>query len=224
LVLMPINGCEWPVPVPKDANLDLICIEMLNIGVEYAWLDVLCLRQVGGPREDLRLEEWKVDMPTIGCVYCTERKAVCYFSGLGWPLSLKAGDFESDWSWFRHAWMLQEICWKPIIGGDTGDNRIMEEEIWTKFESKLSSFLNPKWSNQSLDIFDVLAQMRNRIAKNPVDKVVGLAYLLETSEIPAYYEMQSEEDAWTALVHVMAEPLREWPLFRYHTPGNGYKV
>ncbi|KAK0499353.1 hypothetical protein EDD18DRAFT_1349533 [Armillaria luteobubalina] len=43
-VMMPINGCEWPMPMPKGANLDLIRIEMLNWGAEYAWLDVLCLR------------------------------------------------------------------------------------------------------------------------------------------------------------------------------------
>ncbi len=44
-VWTPINGYEWPVAMPKDANLDLIRIEMLNLGAEYAWLDVLCLRQ-----------------------------------------------------------------------------------------------------------------------------------------------------------------------------------
>lgn len=48
-----INGREWPVPIPKDANLDLIRIEMLNLGAEYVWLDVLCLRCRGGPRDDL---------------------------------------------------------------------------------------------------------------------------------------------------------------------------
>ncbi len=44
-VRTPINGKEWPVPIPKDADLNLIRIEMLNLGVEYTWLDVLCLRQ-----------------------------------------------------------------------------------------------------------------------------------------------------------------------------------
>ncbi|SJL14950.1 uncharacterized protein ARMOST_18426 [Armillaria ostoyae] len=68
-VLTPINGFEWPVPIPKDTNLDLIRIEMLNAGAEYAWLDVLCLRQVDGKREDLRAKEWKVDVPTIGWAY-----------------------------------------------------------------------------------------------------------------------------------------------------------
>ncbi|KAK0199340.1 hypothetical protein DFS33DRAFT_1457385 [Desarmillaria ectypa] len=62
----PINGCEWPVP--KDTDLDLTWIEMLNLRVEYAWLDVLCLRQNGGPREELRAEERKPDVPIIGAV------------------------------------------------------------------------------------------------------------------------------------------------------------
>ncbi len=44
-VRTPINQNEWPVPIPKDANLDLIRIEMLNLGAEYVWLDVLCIRQ-----------------------------------------------------------------------------------------------------------------------------------------------------------------------------------
>ncbi len=46
----PINGYEWPVPMPKDADLNLIRIKMLSLGAEYVWLDVLCLRQ--GRSED----------------------------------------------------------------------------------------------------------------------------------------------------------------------------
>ncbi len=52
-VQTPINNYEWPVPIPKDASLDFIRIEMLNLGAEYTWLDVLCLRQVGGPGENV---------------------------------------------------------------------------------------------------------------------------------------------------------------------------
>ncbi|SJL18943.1 uncharacterized protein ARMOST_22546 [Armillaria ostoyae] len=63
-VWTPINGYQWPVPIPKDSNLDLIRIEMLNLGADYVWLDVLCLRQPGGPGEHLRMEEWKVNVPT----------------------------------------------------------------------------------------------------------------------------------------------------------------
>ncbi len=65
-VLTPFNGRRWPVPIPKDTDLDLIRIEMLNLGAEYVWLDVLCLRQAGGEEEDARETEWKVDVPIIG--------------------------------------------------------------------------------------------------------------------------------------------------------------
>ncbi len=49
-VMTPVNGYEWPVPMPKDANLDLVRIEMLNLGAEYAWLDVLCFEARGRER------------------------------------------------------------------------------------------------------------------------------------------------------------------------------
>ncbi|KAK0245317.1 hypothetical protein EDD85DRAFT_758082, partial [Armillaria nabsnona] len=91
----PINGCQWPVPIPEDANLDLIHIKMLNLGAEYAWLDVLCLRQEGGLSEDLRAGEWMLDVPTIGNAYAVG-PVVCYFNGLGWPLD---GGFNSDSTW-----------------------------------------------------------------------------------------------------------------------------
>ncbi|PBK95978.1 hypothetical protein ARMGADRAFT_1142607 [Armillaria gallica] len=56
-VMTPINEYKWSVPIPKDTTLDLIRIEMLNLGLQYTWLDVLCLRQKGGVKEDLRVEE-----------------------------------------------------------------------------------------------------------------------------------------------------------------------
>ncbi|PBK58629.1 hypothetical protein ARMSODRAFT_983682 [Armillaria solidipes] len=40
----------------------------------------------------------------------------------------------------------------------------------------------------------------------------------------AYYETQSEEDAWTALVNVMGPVFRAHLLFLYPSPGNGNKV
>ncbi len=94
--MTPINGYEWPVPMPKDANLDLICIEMLNLGADYAWLDVLCLRQEHGKNEHLCMEEWKLDVPIIGWVYANPTRVVCYFNGLGQPLDLTLDDFKSD--------------------------------------------------------------------------------------------------------------------------------
>ncbi|SJL15083.1 uncharacterized protein ARMOST_18565 [Armillaria ostoyae] len=46
-------------------------------------------------------------------------------------------------------------------------------------------------------------RLQKRVSENPVDKVAGLACLLELDRLPAYYEMQSLEDAWMALVNVM---------------------
>ncbi|PBK58652.1 hypothetical protein ARMSODRAFT_967555 [Armillaria solidipes] len=219
----PINGYEWPVPIPKDSNLDLIRIEMLNAGAEYAWLDVLCLRQEDGRREDLRAEEWKLDVPTIGFVYKGFEPIVYYFNGLGRPLHIKAGDFESDRNWFKRVWTLQEFAHdKRIIGGDTGDDTAMAEGVRAEFDRRLLALQ---------EISDVpgmstaLSHIRDRVCTNPVDRIAGLVYLLVwVDAIPAYYEMQSMEDAWTALVDVLSGRDRAALFFTYPRPGNRNKV
>ncbi|KAK0464809.1 hypothetical protein IW261DRAFT_1166668 [Armillaria novae-zelandiae] len=226
-VLTPINGCEWPVPIPKGANLDLIRIEMLNLGVEYAWLDVLCLRQRGGAREDLRVEEWTLDVPTIGAIYYATR-VVCYLSGLGRPLSFEAGDLDSDWCWFRRAWTVQEVGWERVIAGDTPDGPMhskpidraghYEHEALTDFHKQLMSA-----KSTSNGLYGTLSVMQDRISTNPVDKVAGLAFSLKARSIPAYYESQSLEDAWTSLINEMDPFYRGILLFTYPEPGTGCK-
>ncbi len=112
-----INGYEWPVPILKDTSLDLIRIEMLNMRVEYTWLDVLCLRQKGGRRDELREKEWKLDVPTIGAVYEVNggglpewvRAATLIILQVALLQPLNEGDLESDRCWFRRVWTLQEI-------------------------------------------------------------------------------------------------------------------
>ncbi|KAK0477773.1 hypothetical protein IW261DRAFT_251749 [Armillaria novae-zelandiae] len=215
----PINGYQWPVPVPKDAKLELIRIEMLNLGAEYVWLDVLCLRQAGGQDGHLGIEEWKLDVPTIGWVY-RDTSVMCYFSGLGRPLSLKPGDFESDRCWFNRAWTLQEISEEAIIGGETGDNSIMEKEIRAKFQKELESLRLMRKDNS---VVDVLRQMQTRVSTNPTDRVAGLACLLDSRYIPVYDASQPQEDAWVALVDAMAYWSRTDLFFLYPEPGNGNK-
>ncbi|KAK0443702.1 uncharacterized protein EV420DRAFT_1023203 [Desarmillaria tabescens] len=219
-VWTPINGREWPVPIPNDANLDLIRIEMLNLGAEYVWLDVLCLGQRGGGNDNLRKEEWRLDVPTIGWVYLRANKVVYYLSGLGRPLGFKAGDLGSDRCWFRRAWTLQEVSKNSVIAGDTGDEgNTVEEDVRARFHDQLSS-LESMRSDHS--VFDVLSRMQNRASTYPVDKVAGLAHLLQSLEIPAYCGTQSEEGAWTALVNLMSNRSHRGQMFfLYPEPGNG---
>ncbi len=223
-----INRKEWPVPIPKGASLELIWIEMLNLGVEYTWLDVLCLRQKGGPQEDLRVEEWKLDVPTIGFVYNAANKVVIYLSGLGQPLSLKDGDLDSDQCWFRRAWTVQEVGrWDRMIAGDTPDGPMharptdedgnYETDLLTRFHKQLKSV------QEHSGLFGSLAEMQKRVSTNPVDKVAGLAFPLNTGTIPAYYESESLEDAWTALVDAISSWMRAKFLFEYPGAGLGCK-
>ncbi|KAK0431765.1 hypothetical protein EV421DRAFT_2089861 [Armillaria borealis] len=230
-VMTPINGYEWPVPIPKDANLDLIRIELLNLGAQYMWLDVLCLRQKYSVRDDhreedlrkerLRVEEWKLDVPTIGYVYNDYGiyDQVCYFSGLGRPLNFKPGDFESDRCWFNRAWTLQELNVNPNIAGETSDG-IMAEDMRVMFYRKLDSVMFMHLLNT---IFNILSQMQKRVSTNPLDKVTGLAYLLRVESIPIYDGEQSEEDAWANLVDAMRCTCRAELLFYYPEPGNRIK-
>ncbi|SJL13278.1 uncharacterized protein ARMOST_16718 [Armillaria ostoyae] len=216
--MTPINGYEWPVPIPKDANLDLIRIEMLNLGAEYVWLDVLCLRQEGGKNEHLRLEEWKLDVPTIGWVY-RGAKVVCYFSGLGRPLHLTLDDFESDRCWFRRAWTLQEITSHAITGGETGDD-IMEKEVQKTFDERLVRLRGiQKWDLA----LELVLEMQNRVSTKSLDKVAGLAYLFYPDSIPIYDVEMSDMDAWEVLMDTMGPECRAELFFYFPEPGTGNK-
>ncbi len=180
-VLTPINGKEWPVPIPKDMDLNLIQIEMLNLQVEYVWLDVLCLRQKeeGGPKENLRMEEWRLDVPTIGHMY-EYGEVVTYLNGLGQPLRLKDGDLDSNQSWFRCAWTLQEAGYERIIAGDM-PNGLMHTQwidggnyntaLLTRFHKELD-LVKRSWG--SVQIYTILAGMQKHMSTNPVDRVAGM--------------------------------------------------
>ncbi len=179
-VLTPINGKEWSVPMPKDADLNFIRIEMLNMGGEYRWLDVLCLRQKeeGGPREDLCVEEWRLDVPTIERVYRGD--VVAYLNGLGRLLRLKDVDLDSNRSWFRRAWTLQEVgsvgC---IIAGDTPDEPMHAQQLdGGNYETALLTRFHEEWHSVKRvreQIFATLTDMQKRVSTNPVDRVAGLA-------------------------------------------------
>ncbi|KAK0470905.1 hypothetical protein IW261DRAFT_1612376 [Armillaria novae-zelandiae] len=212
-VQTPINRYEWPVPIPKDTSLELIWIEMLNLGTE----------------EDLRTDEWKLDMPTIGHVCHQNQMVVYYYSGLGRPLRLKPGDLDSRRCWFNWAWTLQEISENSIIGGDTDDGPLKavpidkeEDEVVLRFYKQLLSLTNI--AQEVHNVFNTLAHMRHRASEGAIDKIAGMAFLLRSRTIPAYYETQSVEDAWAELVNAMRERYRGDMLFLYPAPGNGNRM
>ncbi|KAK0198005.1 hypothetical protein F5146DRAFT_1017815, partial [Armillaria mellea] len=176
-----INGHEWPVPIPDDANLDLIRIEMLNLGAEYAWIDVLCLRQAGGRHEDLRAGEWMLDVPTIGNAYAVEN-VVCYFNGLGRPLE-HGFDYDGPRSWFKRTWTLQETSGKWMIGGDTGDE-MLNEEVRKRIKAQLESM-------EVTLIFNAvpyLLLLQHRTSEKDIDKVAALTYFLASGGSLAHTE------------------------------------
>ncbi len=197
---------------------------MLNIGAEYAWLDVLCLRQEGGKNERLRTAEWAIDVPTIGSVYYGDRWIVCYFCGLGRPLMFEDGYFESDRCWFNRAWTLQEVPYtrnggtQTVICGETGIEGRKEEEIRTRFDEQLTSL---RQMRDEKSVLAVLSEMRTRMSAKPLDKVAGMAYVTDVRWLPVYDMVQSEEQAWARLVRAMYPNARADLFFYYPVPGNG---
>ena len=124
-IMTEANQQLWPIPLPKGTQLEDVRQEMIRLGVRYAWLDVLCLRQqanfanpVGRElierREQRRLEEWKIDVPTIGAIYsnpdqCSiygDGPTVIFMNGLGRPFQDEG--WASERHWLRRAWTLQE--------------------------------------------------------------------------------------------------------------------
>ncbi|KAK0184116.1 hypothetical protein F5146DRAFT_1076057, partial [Armillaria mellea] len=169
--------------------------------------------------------EWKVDVPSIGRVYEMAERVVYYFCGLGRPYTAEERDLESDMSWLRRARTLQEINKRPIIGGTLIDNALVYDMMRPKFRERLSSLGKiAQRISQQTDIFAILSHMRHRVSTKPIDKIAWLAYLLRPKIVPAYYEAQSEEDAWTALVNVIAHAYKAPMLFLYPEPGNGNEI
>lgn len=225
-VLTDINGRKWPVPMPIDVTLEDVRVELMNFGAEYVWLDVLCLRQYGGVEEHLRADEWKLDVPTIGQVYHADRNqnVVCYYSGLGRPFTVEKGFMDEPRHWINRAWTLQETSTNRIVGGwtdaspvDTGIYGDSDGDKFYRFLNRLAVLSGDRPTN----IFPILEAMQKRASVNPVDKVAGLAYILQSTSVPIYKENEDVEDAWMRLVENMHERYRGDMFFLYPAPGDG---
>ena len=230
-VLTTINGKAWHVPIPRHTTLDDIRNELLILGAEYVWLDVLCLRQEDESlpeRESIRKREWRLDIPTIGHIYNEDRyrPTIVYFNGLGLPFLDRPADPEDRYHWLHRTWTLQE-CPDVIIPGGL-ENKvdriqrftlgIKPDEPWSSaYDWASSEFLadfRRQCSNASFSsVYDHLSQLKFRFCSNPVDQVACLAYLLRCPTLPIYDAGMDVEVAWSLLVECMNDFQRTQLLF-----------
>jgi len=200
-----INQYQWPVPLPKDAALEQVRAELLSkFGAEYVWLDILCLRQYSpNPSLDqLRKEEWKLDVPTIGNIYRLADRVVRYFNGLGIPFSVHGWD--NDHHWLRRAWTLQEIKTENTTfnGGVSHPNVLHTQGIVGRHTITLRKAIYPvlriaaEVGGTGCSVYELAREMAKRCASQPTDKIAGLLYLLRTTELPTYDDKAGDEAAW----------------------------
>lgn len=201
-----VNAELWPVPLPRATTLEHIRVELLNMGAEYVWLDVLCLRQHGKPEyEAVREEEWKLDVPTIGYAYSEPfRPCITYFNGLGLPLDTSLHVLQSERHWFNRVWTMQEAVEQWLPGGLTGEPLI----DGTSFFARLENLIGEMWLPGKQ--FEVAQNLKARYCTNALDRIASLAYHLRCGTLPLYRENIPEEDAWRSLLKHM----HKW--FRTH--------
>lgn len=203
--------------------------------MEYAWLDVLCLRQEGKKDDEpTREEEWKLDVPTIGAVYRQARSVVYYYSGLGLPFQIS--DLTYHRHWFNRAWTLQETkddnksfvagisAASPQMpwSGDTSDAPV--DESVRAFCERMDTIQQTRTS--TANIFEHIGQMILRSASYERDKIAGLLYVSSTAGgqfgLPTYMVKEEDpEDAWWRLVQALSPIARTFLLLFFPEPGDG---
>ncbi|GJE89421.1 hypothetical protein PsYK624_055220 [Phanerochaete sordida] len=197
-VWTPINGNQWPVPIPCATTLEHVRIELLNTGAEYVWPDVLCLRQQGRDEDEaVRIEEWKVDVPTIGYVYRGSpiyRPCATYFNGLGLPIDLTPDALASETHWLNRVWTLQETLPSWVPCGLTGRGPPASPGTTALF-SQHAALLRRMEDNDTL-----VQELQRRACSSALDRIAGLAYVLGCATLPLYHAGADVEDAWHLLL------------------------
>ena len=227
-----INQYQWPVPLPKGLTLDYLRSELLALGAQYVWIDVICLRQQScdDDLERLRREEWKLDVPTIGNIYRDAAKIVRYFNGLGVQFSKNGWDDSRHW--LQRAWTLQEIADESntINGGiprDQGQVFLNSRGKVLGKVIKLRSALRPviqlateRDSQHGCEIYELAREMIKRHATQPLDKLSGLFYLLPTRKLPCYDDTVTSEDIWRRCFHLLSDERKAEILFDFPYRGS----
>ena len=219
-VLTTVNGKAWHVPIPRGTTLEEIRKELLTLGAEYVFLDVLCLRQSDNSLpefENIRKREWKLDIPTIGYIYNEnkDRPIVVYFDGLGLPMCQRPVDPLDRFHWLKRVWTLQETPSTVIFGGlEDKPSRLSidKPDTWPSSLAPLLHSVNES-KVSSGDFIGALFNISGRSYANPVDQVACLAYLLQCPELPIYNGDSDIEGAWKLLIECLHEYTRTLLLF-----------
>ena len=222
-VLTTINGKAWHVPIPKGTTLNAIRDELLILGAEYVFLDVVCLRQKDELlpwMEGIRAREWRLDIPTIGHIYNAEasiehlyqRPVVVYLNGLGLPLLNDPVDPRDKFHWFNRAWTLQETPDLPIFGGLKHKKGLLyfDNSYHSCAEGVSKTILGrlSKLRKTRQNLLASIEAIMSRQCSNPVDQVACLAYLLRCPRLPIYDADMGVEVAWSLLVECMPDKQR----------------
>ncbi|KAF9024550.1 hypothetical protein BDZ89DRAFT_1068948 [Hymenopellis radicata] len=231
--LTSVNHKEWPVPLPAGTELESVRTELLNLGAEYSWLDVLCLRQErkseSSREKEARLKEWSIDVPTIGNVYADAAyRVIRYMNGLG--RAFRYDGWNDKRHWLKRAWTLQEIKNESAIAGlpkgmsdpvtaayKGGDRSLAKamEHIST-FEVKLGDV-----DHDPNMTFQIIEEMSTRFSTHVVDRVAGIGVLLRSPTLPVYNQYEKAEDGWDRCVSHMQSSVRADLLFYFPRPGDG---
>lgn len=244
-VLSAVNEREWPVPLPPGVTLEAVREELLGMGSEYCWLDVVCARQRASEHESekgklrklLRDKEMEVDIPTMGNIYVMAAMVVRYYNGLGCPFT--GHGLSDSRHWLKRVWTLQEMNLHTRIGG-LSPTQINVPVTGFEYDHATGPYQHLSYLLRPLEIMititpslvGVVKGMRDRHASDPVDKIYGLGYLLKARSLPAYTPISpiklSEsskssglEDVWSRLVRCMADAMHGELLFLFTQPGNG---
>ncbi|KZT20452.1 hypothetical protein NEOLEDRAFT_1045192, partial [Neolentinus lepideus HHB14362 ss-1] len=231
-IVTDVNGREWLVPLPTGVTLEAVRNELLNLGAEYAWLDVVCLRQHSDSHasESIRVNEWKVDIPTIGTIYENAARVIRYYNGLGVPFECRG--WSGPRHWLRRVWTIQEIKDNSIPAGlpeglEAGDlmkqksledGRTLEDHLQPIM--KLEKYLKYPEVDM-LAVLKVATELKGRFATNPIDKIAAFGALVTKSRIPLYKGDMDLEDAWDLLVQHMPGEILEGFLWQICVPGKG---
>ena len=241
----PSNSFMWPVPFPQmpekftggttDAHFATLVCAIRERGYQYAWVDVLCLRQLTIDHPDLemkRLEEWKVDVPTIGNIYRLAAKVMRYMNGLGVDMKTDLQSWKCPRHWINRAWTLQEIrpedmiinpqtpltrLWPVFLNMPIHDLESMTSKTLRQLLSPVHDLAQAAWSEQGCSILVLVKEMSKRSSTNPVDKVAGINYLMwpsgMTFDLPVYDAEMDIDSAWLHCVEVMRCELKLELLF-----------